>query len=271
MEYFITTEYFSIRWYSVVIMLGIFLAIIFTINEAKKFNLGKDFIINLAFWVVIGGIICARIYYVAFSWHLYKDNPIDALKIWEGGIAIHGALIGGFLVIALYCHKYKVRLIKFLDIICPYVLLAQAIGRWGNFFNQEAYGVETTYQALKKLYVPDFVIAGMKIDGVIRTPTFYYESLWCILGFIILMIIRHLKYTKVGTQTAFYLMWYSAGRFYIESLRTDSLMFGNFKAAQIVSIVLFVIGFMTILINFRKSKLDDLYYEEGAYMVPKAF
>jgi phosphatidylglycerol---prolipoprotein diacylglyceryl transferase len=270
-EYFFTSKYFSIRWYSILIMLGIFLAIIFTINEARKFNLSKDFIINIAFWIIVGGIICARIYYVIFSWNEYKSNPIDIFKIWEGGLAIHGGLLGGFLMMWLYCKKYKVRLIRFLDIICPYVLLAQAIGRWGNFFNQEAYGVETTYQALKKLHIPDFVIGGMRIDGIIRTPTFYYESLWCLLGFIVLMVIRHLKYTKVGTQTSIYLMWYSIGRFYIESLRTDSLMFGNYRVAQIVSIILFIIGFMKILIDFRKSKLDDLYYEDGAYMMPNQF
>ena len=252
----------EIRWYSVLILVGVILGIILIIKEGKRFNISSDFLFNMAFWTIIFGFIGARLYYCAFNYPLYKDNLIDILKIWEGGLAIHGGIIFGFFTLLLYCKKYKASIAKICDITVVPLILAQAIGRWGNFFNSEAHGTAVAYSTLKDLYIPDFVIEGMNINGLYYHPTFLYESLWCFIGFILLIIIRRYKYLKRGMLTCIYLMWYSIGRFFIESLRTDSLMFGAFKQAQILSIVLFVVALCIFMILSRKSRFEDLYNEE---------
>ncbi len=251
---------FGLTWYSLFILTGIILAFIFIRSEAKKFGIKTDFISNLVFWTVIFGLIGARAYYVIFNWNYYSAHLNEIIKIWEGGLAIHGGLLAGLVVIIIYCKKRKVETLRILDIISPYVLLAQGIGRWGNFFNKEAYGVATTYEALKNMkIIPDFVIYGMNINGIYYTPTFYYEFLWCMLGFIVILIIRKIKYIKLGQQLGIYMMWYSTGRFFIEGLRTDSLMLGYFKMAQLMSIILFIAGFILIIVEIRKPKLESLY------------
>lgn len=257
--YIITIGNFGIRWYSVLILIGAIIGIYLMEKEGKKFNLKSDFLFNMAFWAIIFGFIGARLYYVIFNFNLYKDNLVDIFKIWEGGLAIHGGIIFGFITIFIYCKKYKVRLLNILDIIVPSLILAQAIGRWGNFFNSEAHGAATSLEHLQSLHIPNFIINGMNIKGIYYEPTFLYESLLCVIGFIIILLIRKYKYTKVGAITSFYLMYYSVVRFFIESLRTDSLMIGGFKVAQIVSVLLFIIGLIIIMIISRKSKFEDLY------------
>lgn len=250
---------FGIKYYSLFIMIGVILVTLFMIKEAKKFGIKKDFIINLIFWACIFGFIGARLYFVAFQWDYYSTHLSEIYKVWNGGLAIHGGILFGTLAIIIYCKKYKVSPLLMLDIAVPYLLIAQALGRWGNFFNGEAYGPATTLGHLKNLFIPDFVINGMLIDGVYHIPTFYYESIWCILGAIVILIVRRLKYVKIGQQCGLYLMWYSLGRFFIESLRTDSLMLGNFKVAQIVSVILFLVGFFIIIFQTRKPQLEGLY------------
>ena len=217
----------------------------------------------MMFWALIFGIIGARLYYVIFNIDMFKDNPIDILKVWNGGLAIHGGLIAGLITIILYTRKYKVRTIRILDMVCVPLLLGQAIGRWGNFFNQEAHGAATTIERLQSLFVPDFVIEGMTIDGVVYSPTFYYESIACLLLFIALLFIRRGKYVKVGTMTALYLMGYGTIRFFIEMSRTDALMLGGFKVAQIVSVIMFIIGLGMLMILSRKGKFEDLYNDNS--------
>lgn len=261
--YVFTIGNFGIKWYSIFILAGILLAWIFINNDAKHFGIKKDFLTNLIFWTLIFGIIGARTYYVIFNWGYYSNHLSEIFKIWEGGLAIHGGLLAGCLVVVIYCKKHKVSALRMLDMASPYILLAQALGRWGNFFNSEAYGIATTYEHLKSLkIIPEFVIYGMKIDGVYYTPTFFYESLWCILGAIVILAIRNFKYLRLGQQLGAYLMWYSLGRFFIEGLRTDSLMIGYFKVAQIVSIILFVVGLVLVLLQIRKPKLEMLYNEK---------
>ena len=251
---------FEIKWYSVLILIGIIVAWIFVNKESKKFKIKSDFVTNLLFWTIIMGIIGARLYYVLFNFDYYKENIGEIFKIWEGGLAIHGGIILGGLTLILYSRKYKVSALRMFDISAPYLLLAQAIGRWGNFFNTEAYGSATTYYTLKNMkIVPEFVINGMKINGTYYIPAFYFESLWCLLGVVIILIIRRLKYIRIGQQVGFYLIWYSIGRFFIESERTDSLMLGYFKAAQVLSIILFLVGLVIILVQSRKPKLECLY------------
>ena len=229
--------------------------------EAKRFKIGSDFIMNLSFYTIIFGIIGARAYYVLFNFESYKDNIVDIFKIWNGGLAIHGGLIAGLITLIIYCKNHDVRPLKMLSMSAPSVIIAQAIGRWGNFFNSEAHGAATTVAKLKSALVPNFVIKGMNIGGFYYQPTFYYESIWCILGFILLMYLRRRKYLKVGTLFWTYCMWYGAGRFVIESMRTDSLMIGGFKAAILVSVIMFVVGLIGVMIDSRKGKFEDLYNE----------
>jgi phosphatidylglycerol:prolipoprotein diacylglycerol transferase len=264
-RYLVDLGIFQISWYSIFILLGIFIGGTFLLREARKFNIDSDFLSNLVFWTTIYAIIGARLYFVAFNWSNYSNNLIDILRIWEGGLAIHGAIIFGFIFILFYTKKYKVKLFRILDIAVPGLIIGQAIGRWGNFFNQEAYGSEVSKAFLENLHLPNFIIEGMHISGTYYHPTFLYESLWCLLGFIILLLIRKFyHYLKKGQLTGIYFMWYSLGRFFIEWLRTDSLMFDNFKVAQIVSVVLFIIGLLIFIIKGQGSKLEGLYKEEDS-------
>ena len=146
-----------------------------------------------------------------------------------------------------------------LDIVCVPLILAQAIGRWGNFFNGEAYGAATTLAHLQSMHIPEFVINGMNINGIYYTPTFFYESMLCIIGFIILMIVKHFKHIKVGQIAGAYLIWYGIIRFIIEASRTDSLIFLGFKMAQIVSVIMIVIGIVLVIRQSHKSRFEDLY------------
>lgn len=251
----------SIRWYSALILCGIMLAFFLANKESKKFNLPDEFIFDMGFWVVIFGILGARIYYVIFNFSNYSDNLLDIFKVWEGGLAIHGGIIFGLITLLIYCKIKKVKPLRITDIVVPSLIIAQAIGRWGNFFNSEAHGPITTLANLKSLFIPDFIINGMYIDGVYYHPTFLYESLWCILGFIILLLVRRFyKYLKSGQLTCVYLVWYGIGRLLIESLRTDSLMIGSFKVAQLVSLFMIVIGLVFfIYLCFNKLKVGRYY------------
>lgn len=254
---------FELKWYSFLIFIAVLIGYYLFQKEAIKYNFPKDFCFNLIFWTLIGAFIGARLYYVIFNWSLYRSDPLSIFKIWEGGLAIHGGILFGFMTMALYCKKYNVRLFKMTDMAVISVLLGQAIGRWGNFFNGEAHGFEVTLERLQALHIPSVIIEGMFINGHYYHPTFLYESIWCIIGVLVLVAVRHYKYLKVGQLTSIYLMWYSFGRFFIESMRTDSLMLGGFKVAQIVSVLLFLIGMFAFMILSRKGKFEDLYNEEN--------
>ncbi len=252
----------DIRWYSVILLVAVTIGIVLFLREGKKYNYSRDFLFNLAFWVIIFGFIGARLYYVIFNYKNYINDPISIFKVWEGGLAIHGGIIAGVLTLILYCKKYHARILKVTDMASISLLLGQAIGRWGNFFNSEAHGGATTLFALQNKHIPEFIINGMYINGVYYEPTFFYESLWCLLGVVVLLIVRKYRYLKVGQLTGVYFMWYSLGRFFIESMRTDSLMFMGFKVAQLVSVGLFLIGLFLLIKANRKSKFEDLYKEE---------
>ena len=249
----------TIRWYSFFLLLGMGIGIFLLKTEAKRFGMNWDVIFNLAFWTLVFGILGARVYYVIFNWSLYKSDLLSILKVWEGGLAIHGGLIAGAITLYVYTRRLKANTLKIIDMAVPSVIIAQAIGRWGNFFNGEAHGMATSLAKLKSMHIPNFVIKGMHINGVYYQPTFLYESIWCLIGFFVLYGIRRNKYNKVGTVTGVYLMWYSIGRFFIEHLRTDSLMVGGFRVAQIVSIILFILGLVLIIRNKQQSKFENLY------------
>lgn len=252
----------KIYWYSVMILSGLLIGGTLAINEAKKWAITEDFMINLFFYLIPFAIIGARLYYVSFNLDYYKTSVINIFKVWEGGLAIHGSIIAGLLFIIFYSKKHKINTFRLLDIIVVGLLIGQSIGRWGNFFNQEAYGSATSLAFLKSLFVPNFVIEGMQINGVYYHPTFFYESLWCLIGFIIILFVRRYKYIKIGQPTAFYLVWYGIGRFFIEGLRTDSLMYHNLKIAQFTSILMIIAGIILYIIKNKGSKLSNLYNDE---------
>ncbi len=253
--------FIQIYWYSLFIFFGILVATFVILKECKRQNINEDFIVNLIFYTVIFGLIGARLYYVCFNLDYYLKYPLEILEIWNGGLAIHGGIIAGLLCVFIYCKKYNAKLLKLLDIVVVGLIIGQAIGRWGNFFNQEAYGAITTLENLQKLGIPDFIIDGMYIGGAYRQPAFLYESIWCLAGFIALLIVRHYRYLKTGQLTGVYLIWYSVGRFFIEGMRTDSLMLGSLKMAQVISIVGIIIGVMMLILCRKGSRFDNLYKE----------
>lgn len=248
----------QIYWYSIFIFIGMLVACFLIYKEAKKRGIDEEFLVNLTFNTIIIGIIGARLYYVLFNFSYYLDNPVEIFQIWNGGLAIHGGIIAGLLFIIYYCKKHEVNLWKILDIIVVGLIIAQAIGRWGNFFNSEAYGPITTAAHLKSLGIPQFIIDGMYILGEYRQPTFFYESVWCLFGFLAMLIIRQYKYLKIGQLTSFYLIWYGIIRFIIEAMRTDSLMLGPLKMAQLVSLV-FIVSGIIIFIKSTKTNQKELY------------
>ena len=254
----------QIYWYSIFIFLGLLMASIIIFKEARKRNIDEDFLINLIFNTIIIGLIGARVYYVLFNIPYYASNPIEILAVWNGGLAIHGGIFAAVAFILIYCKKKNVNSLQLLDIIVVGLIIAQAIGRWGNFFNSEAYGQVTTYAELKAQQIPTFIINGMYILGEYRQPTFFYESTWCFAGFLAMLIIRKYKYLKRGQLTGFYLFWYGLGRLLIEGLRTDSLMLGPIKIAQVVSLVFIIMGIVLFFYNLIKSTPTDkrLYTED---------
>ena len=245
----------SIYWYSVMIALGFLAAMIVCLTEVKRKKLDIEKYSNMVFYAVLFGILGARIYYVLFNLDYYLKMPSEILKVWHGGLAIHGGIIAGILVAYFYTKKYKMNFLKTLDISVVGVIIAQAIGRWGNFFNQEAFGKVTTKAALIKQKIPNFIIDGMYIDGTYYQPTFLYESVWNLIGFIIMLFLRRTKKLKVGYLTGFYLIWYSIGRCFIEYFRSDSLMLENIKVAQLISLSLIVIGIIVIIKSTKKNEL----------------
>ena len=249
---------FNVYYYSLCILLGVIEAYILITREGKKQGLPKEFISDLIFYTLIIGILGARVYYCVFNLDYYLANPSEILKIYNGGLAIHGGVIAGLIFVYFYTKKKNVSFIRILDIVAPAVIIAQSFGRWGNFFNQEAYGGITTYQNLKNMHIPEFIINGMHIEGKYYYPTFFFESIWCLIGFIILMIARRNKNLRKGFQIGFYFIWYGIGRFFIEALRTDSLMFFGLKIAQIVSLIGIIIGIIIIVTNRNKKYYNEM-------------
>ena len=249
---------FNVYYYSLCILLGVIVAYILITREGKKQGLPKEFISDLIFYTLIIGILGARVYYCVFNLDYYLANPSEILKIYNGGLAIHGGVIAGLIFVYFYTKKKNVSFIKILDIVAPAVIIAQSFGRWGNFFNQEAHGEITTYQNLKNMHIPEFIINGMHIEGKYYYPTFFFESIWCLIGFIILIIARRNKNLRKGFQIGFYFIWYGIGRFFIEAFRTDSLMFFGLKIAQIVSLIGIIIGIIIIVTNRNKKYYNEM-------------
>ncbi|HCT6743814.1 TPA: prolipoprotein diacylglyceryl transferase [Staphylococcus aureus] len=256
----------SVRWYGIIIAVGILLGYFVAQRALVKAGLHKDTLVDIIFYSALFGFIAARIYFVIFQWPYYVENPSEIIKIWHGGIAIHGGLIGGFIAGFIVCKVKNLNPFQIGDIVAPSIILAQGIGRWGNFMNHEAHGGPVSRAFLEKLHLPNFIIENMYINGQYYHPTFLYESIWDVAGFIILVNIR--KHLKLGETFFLYLTWYSIGRFFIEGLRTDSLMLtSNIRVAQLVSILLILISIS--LIVYRRIKYNPpLYSKVGALPWP---
>ena len=248
-----------IRWYGIFIGAAILLALTFASRDFRRKGWDEEFILDAAVWTILIGFIGARVYYVLFELDYYLQNPGEILQIWNGGIAIYGGVIAGGLTLYFYAKSKKMDPLFVTDTVAPYLLLAQAIGRWGNFVNQEAHGGEVTLEFLQDtLHLPQFIVDGMHIDGAYYHPTFLYESFWNILGVAVLLFVRSRNKTlRIGDTTLLYLIWYSFGRFFIEGVRTDSLWWGPFRVSQVLSAVLFI----GALLIFAARRMNDKYYE----------
>jgi len=231
-----------IYWYGIIIAFGFLLAVLLGMKDSRKFGLDPDTIIDLVLFAAPVAIITARLYYVIFSWEMFKDNLIDIFNTRKGGLAIYGAVIGAVIVAYIFAKKRKISVLNLFDFGSAYLALAQGIGRWGNFVNQEAYGTPTTLP---------WGMTGSDIGNTPVHPTFLYESIWDIALFFFLLWFRKRK--KLNGEVFFlYMILYGAGRFWIEGLRTDSLMLGNLRISQVLAFI-FVVAF-TIVFVMRRRK-----------------
>jgi len=274
---------FSIRWYGLLIVAGVLSAAFIATIEARRKKEDPDHVWNLLMWVLIAGILGARLYHVlsspagasrGFSYY-FIEQPFTnltifgasvpfptALLIWEGGIGIFGALVGGILAVIIYSRREKLNVWRWLDILAPGMLLAQAIGRWGNYFNQELYGPPTDLPwgilitNVNQRIPPFNDLTAYPLDTTFH-PVFFYESLWNLIGFALLMWIGRKYAHKLldGDMLSLYLIWYPIGRLLIESLRPDAWTFGGIPTAQLVSIVLILIG---VGLFFYRRRRPDL-------------
>ena len=231
----------SIRWYGILISSGMLLGIFLAYYEAKKQGYNPDDIIDLALWAIPAALIGARLYYVAFQWEYYKGDILKILNTREGGLAIHGGLIAAVIAGYLFTRAKNLPFWKTADIMAPSIALGQAIGRWGNYINGEAHGGATSLPW------------GIMVDGIRVHPTFLYESIWNLCLFLFLILYRRNKKFN-GEIFLLYGIIYSAGRFWIEGLRTDSLMFMGMRTAQIISVLIIVLGLLMYFSMRRKSQ-----------------
>ena len=243
----------NIRFYGIVIAIGLMLAVIYGMKRSKHFGLKEDDILDGVLWIVPLSILCARAYYCIFAWEEFASNPISVLYIWNGGIAIYGSVIGAFIGVVLFCLIKKVKLGAVLDLVALGFLIGQFIGRWGNFFNREAFGAATD----------SFFRMGLYND-VLKTweyyhPTFLYESLWNFVGFIALHFLS--KKRQYDGQIALgYAFWYGLGRTFIEGLRVDSLYIGSFRVSQLLAAIsCFAAMTALVVLCFRRHDKNKLF------------
>ena len=253
----------TVYWYGIIAATALTLGMLYCYRKARSFGVDPDKIVDLILVTVLLGVVCARIYYVVFSWDQYKDDLMSVFRIWEGGIAIYGGIIGGLIGIVIMCKVTGIKLLPMLDLAVAPLILGQAIGRWGNFVNIEAFGSNTTlpwgmtgpsivnYLASHQKSLAEI---GVVVDPTQPVhPTFFYESAWCFLGFLILLYLtRHRRFD--GQLTLFYAGWYGAGRFVIEGLRTDSLMWGGVRVSQALALVGSVAAFVILFAVMSKIK-----------------
>ncbi len=282
----------EVHWYGIILGTGAVVGLLLAIWEGKRFHIPSEFFMDLLLIGAPSAIVAARIYYVAFKWEDYQHNFWDVFKIWEGGIAIHGALIGAIIAAIWYTRRKGYNFWRIADICAPSLIVGQMIGRWGNFVNQEAYGGEVSEEFLRgTLYLPNFIVEQMNVQGVYHHPTFLYEFIWNFVGLIILLILRRQAFMRAGELFATYFIWYSIGRFFIEGLRTDSLAFhgpawlesllaslwspmymlfepgyldpayGNIRIAQFIGVIIILVAIAIVIVR-RVTGLANMKYSD---------
>lgn len=283
----------EVHWYGLILGLGALVGLMFAIREGRRFGIPSEVFMDLLLFGVPSAIICARIYFVAFKWDDYKDNFWDVFKIWNGGIAIYGALIGSIICGYVYSRYKGYKFWRILDICAPGLIVGQIIGRWGNFVNQEAYGGPAEESFLRNsLHLPDFIVNQMNVQGIFHHPAFLYESLWNLAGLALLLVLRRQKFLRAGEMIIAYFIWYSIGRFFIEGLRTDSLAYqgqqwivslvnglwspmqslgfevgyldpsyGNVRISQLLSILIIVFAIVLIVVRRVTGRAEVRYLD----------
>ena len=259
---------FSIRWYGLLIAIGFLLAVVYAYRRANEFRLSKDAMTDVVLVCTLFAFVGARLYYVIFSEDraAYFNDPLSILRVWEGGLAIYGGVIGAFVTALWMCPLKKVDTMRMFDLAAPGFLIGQAIGRWGNFFNQEAFGGNTTLpwgMTGSIIGSPYANATGYDPTQPVH-PTFLYESLWCLLGLALLHIVSKKAYRFRGQLFSLYIMWYGTGRFFIEQLRTDSLYIGTMPVSCLVAAVSVVGGLVLyfVLKNRDARSPKDLFADE---------
>lgn len=255
----ISGSFFTIRWYGAIITLGMILGVIYAAYCAKKSKISIDDLLDYVIFAVPSGIICARLYYVIFNIGEYHSF-YDVIAIWNGGLAIYGGIIGGFTAIFAVSKFKKKNLAAVLDCFAPGVLIGQIFGRWGNFFNAEAYGTldKIGFPFIGDIATPSFesdfplrmVIENPLVGEIAVHPTFLYESVWNLCGLLLIhFLFKHKKFN--GEIVLVYLSWYGFGRFFIEGMREDSLMLGSFRVSQLVAAACVIIGITLLVLGFK--------------------
>ncbi|MBP1994182.1 prolipoprotein diacylglyceryl transferase [Paenibacillus eucommiae] len=281
--------FITVTWYGIILGTAALVGLLLAIQEGKRFGMKPDFFMDLTLIGVPSAIVGARIYYVAFQWDDYKNNLAEIFMIWHGGIAIYGALIGALIGGFFYIRAKGYSFWRIVDICAPGLIVGQLIGRWGNFMNQEAHGGPVSESFLRStLHLPDFIVNQMNINGVFYHPTFLYESLWNLVGLLVLLLLRRRAFLRAGELFFSYFIWYSIGRFFIEGLRTDSLDFvgpswlaslmnglwapmklvfeagdmtygGNVRVSQLLSILIIIVAVIFITVRRMKGYAGERY------------
>ena len=232
----------TINLYGILIALGVVAAVVYMNGEAKRLSLPQEVAVDMALWSVPIAVLFSRLYYVAFTWNRYRHDLASIFKVWEGGLAIYGGVIGGALGVYALSRYKKLPFLQLLDLVSPGLILGQAIGRWGNFFNGEAFGAAITNPAWQFFPVAVFV------EGQWHMATFFYESVFNLLGFFVLLRLRRWSYSRGhGFLLQWYFIWYGLVRMVIEGLRTDSLMWGGVRVSQALSALLVILSILLML------------------------
>ena len=250
---------FEVRFYGLIIAMGLILAVCYALRRKEQFGLSEDDLLDGVLWIAPFAILCARLYYCAFEWEQYASNPISILYIWEGGIAIYGAVIGAAIGVIGHCKVFKkISVLATLDLVSLGFMIGQMMGRWGNFFNREAHGGVTDSFLRMGLINP---VTG---QGAYYHPTFLYESLWNLVGFILIHFLSK-KRKYVGQVALMYAAWYGLGRAMIEGLRTDSLWWGNFRVSQVLAAASCLAAVIVLIVMaFRPHDPADLFVNKVA-------
>ncbi|MBQ9929610.1 MAG: prolipoprotein diacylglyceryl transferase [Oscillospiraceae bacterium] len=248
----------SVHIYGILIAVGLMLAVIYAWKRCKQFGIRENDLTDGVLWIVPLAVVCARLYYCAFEWDQYRDNPISILHIWNGGIAIYGGVIGAAIGVVVHCLVKKIKIPALLDLVALGFLIGQSLGRWGNFFNREAFGSTTDFFLRMGLF------NSQTNAWEYHHPTFLYESVWNLIGFVLLHFLS--KKRKYDGQIALgYVAWYGLGRTFIEGLRTDSLYWGPFRVSQVLAAVSCITAVVVLMVmSFRKHSSEKLFVNQEA-------